>query len=92
MNPRTVARDLAKAVPHRLSQRLARFATAINACSAQAASKSYWERAKRELTSEAEPDPKEAVFESVPESEQWDPALGSTGHNVSVARQGMQAR
>lgn len=30
-------------------------------------------------------DPKEAVLESAPESERWDPLPGSTGHKVTVA-------
>jgi hypothetical protein len=48
MNTRTVvARDLAKEAPHSLSERVARFAIAINGCAAQAVSKSYWEQAKR---------------------------------------------
>jgi hypothetical protein len=37
--------------PHSLSERVARFAIAINGCSAQAVSKSYWKQAKRELMS-----------------------------------------
>jgi hypothetical protein len=51
MNTRTVvARDLAKEAPHSLSERVARFAIAINGCAAQAVSKPYLEQAKRELT------------------------------------------
>ena len=49
MNTRMVARDLAKEAPHSLSERVARFAIAINGCSAQGGSKSHWEQAKREL-------------------------------------------
>jgi hypothetical protein len=30
-------------------------------------------------------DPKEAVLESAPESERWDPVPGSAGHKVPVA-------
>jgi hypothetical protein len=37
--------------PHSLSERVARFAIAINGCSAQAVSKSYWKQSKRELIS-----------------------------------------
>lgn len=48
-------------------------------------SKSDWEQAKRELTGEPDTDPKEAVLESAPESERWDPVHGSTGHKVPVA-------
>ena len=60
MNTRIVARDLAKEAPHSLSERVARFAIAINGCSAQGVLKSRWEQAKRELTSEPDPDPKAA--------------------------------
>jgi hypothetical protein len=56
----------------------------INGRSAQDASKSDWEQAKRELTGEPDADPKEAILESAPESERWHPVPGSTGHLVSV--------
>jgi hypothetical protein len=48
-------------------------------------SKSDWEQAKRELTGEPDMDPKEAILESAPESERWDPVPGSTGHKVPMA-------
>ena len=57
----------------------------INGRSAHEASKSDWEQAKRELTGEPDIDPKEAVLESAPESERWDPVHGSTGQKVPVA-------
>ena len=57
----------------------------INGRSAQEVSKSDWEQAKRELTGDSDPDPKEAALESAPESERWDPVPGSTGHKVPVA-------
>jgi hypothetical protein len=57
----------------------------IDGRSAQEASKSDWEQAKRELTGEPDTDPKEAVLESAPESERWDPLPGSTGHKVPAA-------
>jgi hypothetical protein len=57
----------------------------INGRSAQDVSKSDWEQAKRELTGDSDPDPNEAVLESVLESERWDPVPGSTGHKVPVA-------
>ena len=91
MNTRMVAMDLAEEAPHSLSKRIARFAMAINGCSAQYASKSYWKQAKRELTGELDTDPKEVVLESAPDFERWHPVPGSTGHNVSVARQGFRA-
>jgi hypothetical protein len=53
--------------------------------SAQDASKSDWEQAKRELTGQSDADPKEAALESAPESERWDPVPGSTGHQARVA-------
>ena len=91
MHTRMIARDLAEEAPHSLSERIARFAMAINACSEQNVSKSYWKQAKRELASESDTDPKEAVFESSPDSEHWHPVPGSTGHNVPVARNGFRA-
>ena len=35
MNTRMIARDLAEETPHSLSERIARFAMAINGCTAQ---------------------------------------------------------
>ena len=57
----------------------------INGRSAQDVSKSDWEQAKRELTGDSDTDPKEAVLESAPEFERWDPVHGSTGHKVPAA-------
>lgn len=57
----------------------------INGRSAQDVSKSDWEQAKQELTGEPDTDPQEAVLESAPESERWDPVPGSTGHKVPAA-------
>ncbi|MCC6823144.1 MAG: hypothetical protein IT579_20630 [Verrucomicrobia subdivision 3 bacterium] len=57
----------------------------INGHTAVDVSKSEWEQAKRELTGEPDADPKEAVLESAPESERWDPVPGSSGHKVPVA-------
>ena len=57
----------------------------INGRPAQDVSKSDWEQAKRELTGEPDADPKEAILESAPESERWDPLPGSTGHKAPVA-------
>jgi hypothetical protein len=45
-------RDQAEEAPPSLSERIARFAMAINGCSAQDVSKSYWKQAKRELAGE----------------------------------------
>ena len=55
---------------------------AINGHSLQDVSKSDWEQAKRELTGEPDADPKEAVLESAPESERWEPVHGSAGRQV----------
>ena len=49
------------------------------------ATKSHFAQAKRELTGEPDMDPKDAILESAPESERWDPVPGSTGHKVSAA-------
>ena len=57
----------------------------INGRSAQDVSAVDWEQAKRELTGEPDIDPKEALLESAPESERWDPLPGSTGHIVPVS-------
>ena len=49
------------------------------------ATKSHFAQAKRELTGVADMDPKDAMLESAPESERWDPVPGSIGHKVAVA-------
>jgi len=56
----------------------------INGRSAQHVSKADWEQAKREMTGESEADPKEALLESAPETERWDPVPGSTGGKAPV--------
>ena len=61
MKTRTIARGLAEDGPHSLSERIARFAMAINACSAQNVSKSYWSEAKGEIARESDADPNESV-------------------------------
>src|SRR5271154_4918009 len=58
---------------------------AIDGRSAQEALPSDWAQAKRELTGEPDMDPKEAILESAPESERWDPVPGSTGQKKPVA-------
>jgi hypothetical protein len=57
----------------------------INGRSAQHVSKSDWEQAKRELTGDSDGGSNEAVLESAPESERWDPVPGSIGHKVPAA-------
>jgi hypothetical protein len=49
------------------------------------ATKSHFAQAKRELTGVQDEDPKDAILESAPESERWDPVPGSTGGKVRVA-------
>ena len=58
---------------------------AMDERSAQEMSESDLEQAKRELTGGSDIDPKEAVLESAPESERWDPVPVSTGRKVPVA-------
>jgi hypothetical protein len=48
-------------------------------------SKSETEQARRELTGEPDTDPKDAVLESAPESERWNPLPDSTGNKAQVA-------
>ena len=50
-----------------------------------AATNDHFAQAKRELTGVADTDPNDAILESVPESERWDPVPGSTGGKVPVA-------
>jgi len=57
----------------------------INGRSARTVSQADWEQAKRELTGKPDLDPKEAILESAPESERWDPLPGSTGNKAQVA-------
>jgi hypothetical protein len=57
----------------------------INGRAARDVSKSDWDQARRELTGEPDTDPKEAVLESAPESERWDPVPGSEGGKVPAA-------
>jgi hypothetical protein len=49
------------------------------------ATASHFAQAKRELTGVPDMDPKDAILESAPESERWDPVPGSTGHKARVA-------
>jgi len=57
----------------------------INGRSAQDVSKSDREQARLELTGDSDADPNEAVLDSAPESERWNPVSGSTGHKVPAA-------
>ena len=57
----------------------------IDGLLSSAASKSLFAQAKRELTGVLVVDPNDAILESAPESERWDPVAGSTGHKMRVA-------
>ena len=46
------------------------------------ASQADYEQAKRELMGEPETDPREAMLESIPESERWNPVPGSAGRQA----------
>jgi hypothetical protein len=67
--------------PKMVRQRAAQLAV-IDGRPEQAVSKSECEEARRELTGEADMDPKESALESAPESERWDPVPGTIGHKV----------
>ena len=46
----------------------------------QQVSQADYERAKRELTGEADLDRQDAVLDGLPEEKRWDPAPGANGH------------
>ena len=56
----------------------------IDGRTAKEVSTSDWEQAKRELTGGSDLDANEALLESAPESERWDPLPGSMGHVAPV--------
>jgi len=49
------------------------------------ATASHFAQAKRELTGVPDTDPHDAILDSAPESERWDPLPGSTGTKARVA-------
>jgi len=49
------------------------------------ATESHFAQAKRELTGVPDTDPHDAILDSAPESESWDPLPGSTGTKARVA-------
>jgi hypothetical protein len=57
----------------------------INGRTASEVSKSDWEQAKRELTGGSDTDLTDALLESAPESERWNPLPGSQGHKAPEA-------
>ena len=54
----------------------------INGRTTLEVSQSDWEQAKSELTGGSDVDLNDALLESAPESERWDPVHGSTGHKA----------
>src|SRR5471030_1609609 len=56
----------------------------IDGRSQKGATISDFAQAKRELTGEPDIDQKEAILESAPESERWNPLPGSPGHKAPV--------
>lgn len=72
-------------VTYEMVQQRALELAVIDGRTAQDVSKSDWAQAKRELTGEPDVDPIDAVLESVPESERWDPVGVPTGHKVPAA-------
>ena len=72
-------------VTRKMVQERAAELAVINGRRAQDPLKSESEQARRELTGEPDTDPKEAILESAPESERWDPLPGSTGNKAQVA-------
>jgi hypothetical protein len=71
-------------VTHKMVRERAVELAVIHGRTEQEVSKSDWEQAKRELTGGSDMDPKEALLETAPESERWDPVPGSTGHIMTV--------
>lgn len=57
----------------------------INGRSASETSKSDWEQAKLELTSDSNADPNQSLLEAAPESARWDVVPGSTGKMTPAA-------
>jgi len=70
----TVTREMVK-------ERAAELAL-INGRTALEVSQSDWDQAKSELTGGSAVDLNDALLESAPESERWDPVHGSTGHKA----------
>ena len=57
----------------------------IDGLLSSAATIAHFAQAKRELTGVPDEYPKDAILESAPESERWDPVPGSSGHKARVA-------
>ncbi len=61
----------------------ARELAVINGHGSSGPTEADYQQAKRELTGEEEIDPQEENFESLPESEDWDPVPGSAGRQAA---------
>ena len=66
-------------VTRKMVRRRAAELAVIDGVLSSAATKSHFAQAKRELTGVQDEDPKDAILESAPESERWDPVAGSAG-------------
>jgi hypothetical protein len=72
-------------VTHQMVQARAAELAIIDGHLSHEATKSHFAQAKRELTGVPDMDPQDAILESAPESERWDPLPGSTGGKARVA-------
>ncbi len=57
----------------------------INGRSPGEVSQADQDQARRELTGEPAIEPDQALLESIPESERWDPVPGTSGHKAEVS-------
>jgi hypothetical protein len=72
-------------VTHKMVQARAAELAIIDGHLSHDATASHFAQAKRELTGVPDTEPNDAVLESAPESERWDPVPGSTGGKARVA-------
>ena len=93
MDVRIIDRGRAGVDPDNLSERIARFATAINGCSAQHVSKSDRKAANRVMAREGGTKPNEAEPESAADSARWHSMPGLIGQHAPApdARHGFRA-
>ena len=71
-------------VSYEMIQKRAAELAVIDGRLAEEASEADLDQAAQELMEGGEPDPTQTLLESVPESERWDPVLGSVGHEAAV--------
>jgi hypothetical protein len=69
-------------VTSKMVEARARELALINGRGSSKPTEADYQQAKRELTGESEIDSQEENLESLPESEGWDPVLGSTGRQA----------